>query len=606
MRQKRGRMAIDGGHDDPGGVYLSGGKGPPKPPPKSRIGLTEVERALSVLEGRHPEHEKIRRQTREAAEQRRGQIDIELARNARARRRRRFVMAMLTLAAGVAGFVAWKVAVRTRALQGALESAEAPWLARGFTRVASNELTAKPSLEVDLPGSSCFVATATIDGPMRARDSLAAGAAVEGPRPLAWCSCGPGHATIDGLASAALVGLSVLRIDAVVLGGPLARSWVDFTPGAWGDGGRECADATLDGWIAAHHAPAATPEAAWLDADPTHLAFHRAGLHLAAAIEPPHPFAIVNAAAGDCAIAISRSGESLSLRAAGGTWLVSHAHGALAWCSSSADALTVWRDGTDPVAVLEAPADRIGGMLGARECAEAAGVAIPPEATWLRGEDLPWDAGALLRASGLSDVTSSPLRVEPGPPDARVVALALSPGASAISEPEGVVIACDPPLAASARESLCAHSAPVSWFNKKDALAGSARGSLPFWLSPLEGHRELDAVARVPELLALTRRLAREGFEATSLEGVTELPDGVRIVGRGGEDAVVAVGLEPKPPWVLPYFEAVKSGIPWDLGDAPREVQLKPGDTVKLASSPPSTAPLAARRTVVFRHAAAP
>jgi hypothetical protein len=231
---------------------------------------------------------------------------------------------------------------------------------------------------------------------------------------------------------------------------------------------------------------------------------------------------------------------------------------------------------------------------------------IAPEATWLRGEDLPWDASALLRASGLSEITSAPLRVDPGTPDARIVALALAAEASAVSEPEGVVIACDPPLSGGTRESLCAHSAPVSWFNRKDAPAGAARGSLPVWLSPLEGRRELDALARIPELLALTRRLARDGFEPTSLEGVTELPDGVRIVGRAGEDSVVAVGLEPKPPWALPYFEATPGSIPWDLGDAPREVPLKPGDAVKLTSSPLSTVPLGARRTVVFRHAVTP
>jgi len=323
-----------------------------------------------------------------------------------------------------------------------------------------------------------------------------------------------------------------------------------------------------------------------------------------ATIDPAHPFETVGAAAGECAIAIAKSGEALSLRGPGGAWLISHAPGALAWCSSTAAPLTVWRDGTGSVGIVAAPATRIGGVLGARECAEGVGVTIAPEATWLRPEDLPWDAGALLRASGLSEVTASPLRVDPGPPDGHVVALALAPDASAVSEPEGVVIACDPPLAAGVRESLCAHSAPVSWFNKKDAPAGTARGSLPVWLSPLEGHREIDAVARIPELLALTRRLARDGFEATALEGVTELPDGVRIVGRAGEDAVVAVGLEPSPPWALPYFDA-KGGVPWDLGDAPRVVALKPGDSVKLVASPPSTAPLSVRRTVVFRHAVA-
>ncbi len=602
VEEKRGKMATDDGHDNPGGVYLTGGKGPPKPPPKSRIGLTEVERAISVLEGRHPEHEKIRRQTREAAEHRRGQLDIELSRKARARRRRRVTLALVTAVAAAAGYAAMKVAARTRTLHAALDSVEAPWLARGFAAIASNELTAKRSLEVDLPGSSCFVATATADGPLVAR---AEGAPIEGPRSVAWCSCEAGHVTVDAPPAAGPVGLVVLRIDAASLGGPLARSWVDLPLGAWGDGGRKCADAALDAWITSR-TPGAPPGDAWFEANPARAPLRHAGLRVVATIDPPHPFEIVRAAAGECAIAIARSGEALSLRGPGGVWLVSHAPGALAWCSSTGDPLTVWRDGTGPVGVLAAPALRIGGVLGARECAEGVGVTIAPEATWLRPEDLPWDARALLRASGLSEVTASPLGVEPGPPDRRVVGLALAADASAVSEPEGVVVACDPPLAAGVRESLCAHSAPVSWFNKKDAPAGSARGVLPVWLSPLEGHREIDAVARIPELLALTRRLARDGFEATALEGVTELPDGVRIVGRAGEDAVVAVGLEPKAPWALPYFEATKGGVPWDLGDAPRVVALKPGDSVMLVASPPSTAPLSVRRTVVFRHALAP
>ncbi len=422
---------------------------------------------------------------------------------------------------------------------------------------------------------------------------------------MAWCACEAAHVAIDAAPGPATIGLAVLRIDAAALGGPLARSWVEFTPGAWGDGGRECADATLDHWIEGHP-PSGTDsegtQAGWLDADPSRAGLRRAAFRVIASVEPSHPFGIVAAPAGDCAIAVSKSGETLSLRAAGGEWLVSHAHGALAWCTSTAETRTVWRDGTGPVAVIAAPGARLGGLLGARECADAAGVIVAADATWLRGEDLPWEAAAVLRASSASDVTSAPLRVEPGAPDARLVALALSLGASAVSEPEGVVLACDPPLAAGSRDSVCAHSAPVSWFNKKDAPAGAARASLPFWLSTLEGHRELDAVARIPELLTLARRLTREGFEPTTLEGITELPSGVRITGRAGEDAVVAVGLASRPPWAFPYSDAV----PWDLGDAPRVVSLRPGESVTLTSSPPPTAPLNTRRTVVFRHALTP
>jgi hypothetical protein len=594
-------MAFDGGHGDAERVYLSEAKGPPRPPPKSRIGLTEVERALSVLEGRHPEHEKIRRQTREAAEQRRGELEVELGRNSRARLRRTLALTTVGVALAIGGWFAWKMAARTRSIQAALDVTEAPWIGRGFARVDSNELTAKRTLEADFPAVSCFVAATTADGILRVNTGSAS---LEGRRSVAWCSCAAGHASID--APSAGDGLTLLRVDGSALGGSLARTWVDFTPGAWGDeGGRECADALLDRWLATQHAPAA-PEAAWLAAAPARAPLGRAGLRVIATVEAAHPFGIVEAPAGACAIAVSKSGETLSLRGPGGQWRIEKAHGALAWCSATAETLTVWREGAAPVAVLAAPAVRLGGLLGARECAGEAGVPIATGATWLRGTDLPWDADAVLRASGLTDVASSPLAVDPGPLDGRVVALALATGASAVSEPGGVVIACDPPLAPGTheggRETVCAHSAPVSWFNKKDALAGSARGSLPFWLSSLQDRHEVDAVARIPELLALARHLAREGFEPTTLEGVTEVADGVRVMGRAGEDAIVAVGLAPRAPWALPYSD----GIPWDLGDAPRVVSLEPGKTVKLTSSSPSPVPLNARRTVVFRRATKP
>jgi hypothetical protein len=593
-------MAFDGGHGDAERVYLSEAKGPPKPPPKSRIGLTEVERALSVLEGRHPEHEKIRRQTREAAELRRGQLEVELGRNARARLRRTLALATVAIALAIGGWFAWKMALRTRSLQAALAVTEAPWIGRGFARLESNELTAKHTLEADFPAVSCFVAATTADGALRVSTGSAT---VEGRRSVAWCSCPAGHATLE--APAAGDGLTLLRIDASVLGGSLARTWLDFTPGAWGDeGARECTDALLDRWLATQHPPAA-PDAAWLAA-PARAALDRAGLRVIGTVDPAHPFGIVEAPAGACSIAVSKSGETLSLRGPGGQRRIAQAHGTLAWCSSTAETLTVWREGAAPVAVLTAPAVRLGGLLGARECASEAGVPVAADASWLGDKDLPWDADAVLRASGLTGIAASPLAVDPGPLDGRVVGLALAAGASAISEPEGVVIACDPPLASGAHqgalETVCAHSAPVSWFNKKDALAGSARGSLPFWMSTLQDRREVDAVARIPELLALARHLAREGFEPTTLEGVTEVPDGVRVMGRAGEDAIVAVGLAPKAPWALPYSD----GIPWDLGDAPRVVPLEPGKTVKLASSSPSPVALNARRTVVFRRATRP
>ena len=185
----------------------------------------------------------------------------------------------------------------------------------------------------------------------------------------------------------------------------------------------------------------------------------------------------------------------------------------------------------------------------------------------------------------------------------RVVGVTLAPGAAIAPDPPSTAFACDPPLAPATgiRESICAQVAPVSWWHRGDAKAGGARATLPPWLSTLDSHHEPDAVARIPEMLTLARHLAREGFEPTLLEGVTELAEGVRVIGRGGEDAVVAIGLNPGPPWTLPYFAA--GTAPWDLGDAPRVVPLEPGKSVTLVASPPSSASLEKRRTVVFRHA---
>jgi hypothetical protein len=574
---------------------LTGVPKPPKPPTE----LDEVERAISLLEGRHPEHEKTRRETLAAAEQRGHELRKELAQSARRRTRRAIVLVANLTAAAIAGTVAWKLVVRTRAIQAALEKAESPWLARGFERIASNALTARLNVEADLPGSSCFVAVATVDGALRASIGSSS---LEASRSVTWCSCAPAHVTIEGPAGLAPVGIAVLRVDARVFGGPLARAWNDFAPGVLGGGDRECADRTLDEWLADKRWSKPALDDAWFGVGTARASLRRAGFRIVAAVEPARPFGVVEAAAGDCQLALSGGDEPLSLRATGATWLMSKGRSAMAWCSSEAATTTVWRDGTSPVTILAAPASRVGGLLGTRECAEAGGVPVPVAATWLRDADLAWDASALLRATVLSDVAAGPLPPEPGKPEGQLVSVVLSPGARLMSGPDSIVVACDPPLdvAAGSRESVCASAAPVSFWHKGDAAIAAARAQLPIWLSFLTSHREPDAVARLPELLGLARRLSREGFEPTVLEGVTELPGGVRIIGRAGEDAVVAIGLTPKPPWTLPYTD----GVPWDLGDPPRVVPLAPGDTVKLTSSPPPSDPVEKRRTLVFRRTA--
>jgi hypothetical protein len=99
-------------------------------------------------------------------------------------------------------------------------------------------------------------------------------------------------------------------------------------------------------------------------------------------------------------------------------------------------------------------------------------------------------------------------------------------------------------------------------------------------------------------LLVMARTLARERFEPTTLEGVSEQPKGADVLGRAGEDAVIAVTLAPEAPWAFPLTD----GEAWKIGGAPRIVPIKPGERLALSSTPPPTGTKEARRTVVFRR----
>jgi hypothetical protein len=586
----------------PGAPPSSGsGSGDPRdlPPPSTpHVGLEEVERALSTLQGRHPEHLRIQRETQELAE--RQQLLRERNRAASIRRAiRRGIIALVNLAVlGVLGFIGWKLFQRTQGVQAALKPLERPWISSGFAEVASNILSAGPTLKVDVPATSCFVALSTSSGPLSVK--LGPGGA-HGSQTVRFCSCDGGLVSLEVPDAGGPVGLALMRIDARAFGGVLAQSNPAFPESAWIDGGRACGDVVLDGWITERQYPRASVDDSWIEASSDRAPLKRADFHVVSSVEPGRPLGVVAAAAGNCVLAISSGNEEMSLRATGGTWLLQHARGAMAWCDSAAATTTVWRDGKSRVLMLEGPATA-GGLLGVREIAEAARVHVEPSATWLKDADLTWDAGLLLRASKLTVARQEAIPAEPGAPVAGIVAVATAAGTLVMQEPADVLMACDPKLDAASgqREAVCAHTTPVAWWRKNDLPASWAYAPLPVWMALLQSRHEPDALARIPELVTLARRLGRENYEPTILEGVTELAGGVRIMGRAHEDAVVAVGLGPAPPWVFPYTDKV----PWDLGDAPRSVPLAPGKTVTLRTYPPQTAPEESRRTIVFRHTA--
>jgi len=570
--------------------------------------LHEVEEALSLLQGRHPQHERARRETMTAAGERRRVLAKELAHRARRRVRRWLLLAFVFASFGAAGSVAWQLLQRTRAIRTAFAAAQAaePFEAHGWDVLATNELTAAPHLEADVAGESCYVAVAT----GRAAITVQSGSlSVSGASSAGFCACGP--ARVDATASGvpgALVGLKLLRADGRAIGGPLARAWWPVAPRAWGEGaGGECAEAELDAWLSSGHArpepvdPAEAGAGAALSPEAVGVLLG-AGFRAVAGVPPTRPFGGVDARPGDCLLAVAKEDESLSLRAAGGARLVEGASGAMAWCGSAVAASTVWRTGAGTAAVWAVPGARVGGLLGTREWAAAAGIALAPAATWLAAADLDWEAAMILRASlGAGNAPGTPLPTEPGPRDARILALALSPGARLASDPPSARVICAPPfeLSAPVRSALCAPAEPVAFWRQPEALAAAARADAPFWLAPLDPAGQPDAAGSIPLVLSLARRLGALGFVATMLEGVTEVEGGVRVVGRAGEDAIVAVGLAPKAPWIFPYTDR----NPWELGDPPRIVPLAPGEEAKLTGRRLPDLPLEKRRTVVFRRA---
>ena len=551
----------------------------PKPPERPPSELDEVERAISLLGGRHPEHERTRRETLAAAEQRRLTLDQELRANARRRRRRVVVMAVNVVALGIAGAVAWKLVVRASRIRDALAAEEAPFLTHGLEEVTNNEVTARRMLEADAAAASCFVAIATAGKVV----VHGAGSTLSGGRSIGWCGCAAGHVSIEAAdAGDAPVGLALLKVDARTVGGPLARAWLTWHPEAWGEGGAECAEATLDTWIADHRWPKPVVTGAELDSLPGGEQLRASGFHFSTSIVPETPFAVVEAASGECALTVALGAE-LSLRIAGGARPIAHARDAMVWCEASPESVSVWATGGGGrVLIVSAPGARLGGLLGAREAASEAGHPVSPEASWLRAEDQSWDAKVILTASTVAEVTAGPVLTQPGAADARIAAIVSSANAGVTWQPSLADVACDPPMEATATtsEAVCVPAVASMLWRRADPVASTARGTMPLWMSALAQRHERDAVALLPQLLTLARRLTREGFEPTTFEGVTELEHGVRVVGRGGEDAVVAVGLAPSAPWVLPYSD----GASWDLGDVPRVVALKPGAAVMLSS----------------------
>lgn len=568
-------------------------QGPPKPK-GTPDDLAEVERALSVLKGRHPEHERSRREDEEARSRRRAAMDAAANVERKRRSSRVVVMGALTVTVLAAAGVVSMLVVREIARGGRVDQAIAPYRGMGFSVVETSSRSNAGKIDLQAP-QGCLLAVSSNDKPIKVER---VGGTTEGAGPVLFCMCESERVAVstdpgDG-------GIALLSIDAANLGGSRAFAFSPVTAGTKIVSDQACADASFDAWIDAKKFPAKAADDKWLGANPARAPLVRNGFKVLASLGAETPFAVVDMTKDSCLLVASDEGVTkLSLRAHGGAAATSSGPEGFAYCASSEGTYAVEREGKGDVTILAAPAGRVGGTEGLEELAHEAG--LKPVAT-VPPADLAWNAKLLLLAStvpeALVTTTAAPDVVDNA--EARVFSLSFkTPNAIAPETGEDVFSYCEPTLGPNVLESLCLFSGPSKWrISSPEAVGGIARSKLPFWLLSMQGVNDPVALKEETQLFALARHLKYEGFEPTTLEALTELPNGVEILGRAGEDAVVAVSVAPEAPYVIPLTD----GAAWATDGPPRIVPLAPLAKVTLTAGKKSLPSKNVRRTVVFRR----
>ena len=571
---------------------------PPKPkaPPDD---LAEVDRALSVLQGRHPEHERTRREDAEARRKRADTLDREARVESTAKRSR--YLRVGAIAVPLVALVAFVGLLGRRELsrRARVEAAGEPYRAFGFTTVDTSSPSSTGALEASLdPG--CFVALSTEAAPLKV---TRAGNVTDGVGPTLFCTCVAERISVASSVGSA-GGLLMMRADPASIGGSRAFGYAPFKPGTTIRADEACNEASLDAWVEAKHSPAPATEGPWLAAWPKRVPLVAAGFRVMAVAAPSMPFVVVELPKDSCVLATSSvADDKLALRLKGGATAVADAAGTFTRCAQADGTVLVTREGTGEVAVLVAPATALGGLQGLRELARDNGLSLGT--TVVAGPDRAWDAKQILLASQIPEasITTASAPNVPADSDARVAGLSFeTPNALVPESPVDLYSYCDPPLDAKMTEATCVFSGPQKWRTEGGAevVGGIARAKLPFWLFTMQSANEPVALKGITQLFALARHLGRDGFAPTTLDALTELPLGVEVLGRMGEDAIVAVGVAGVAPWVYPLTD----GPAWTLDEAPRIVALKPLEKVTLSASLTAKLlpPKASRRTVVWRR----
>ncbi len=549
--------------------------------------LAEVERAMAALEGRDTGSAAELAVARKDAEKRRAALEAlvastreELAGKKRVRLYKiaaglLFVALLVGMGAAAAPYVRGHLAQRQRASEAA-DAAARPFLLR-FSPGPSS-VGAEP-LVLQAAGGTCYVAVAASpDGVAHVRVERELGAA-DADLSVGWCSCASERVVVTP-SGPGLPGVRVLSAAASKIGGADLLAAMAPKPGATIPEAidRACAEAAFDAWADGHR-----PLAAKLAPRPEEQGLAAEGLELVAVGAGDVPFAVLPEAADSCFVVRSRvAGETLSLRRRGGERPLDAQRSALGFCVKSSAGLSVWHEGGGEIAVLCAPAPRLGGTLGLTDAAARARVAL---AVAVPSDDLEADARAALAASGVA--LSGPGAAERG----AVVALSADARSTLAAADLGADIGCRPLPRLGAVQAMCVEGRPGALAALRLPIA-SATAPRPLWLPapPATDRAELE---RALDVLAFARRMTARGFELTSLVGFAATPDGAAIQGQSGQKEIVAVSVSAAPP----YLHTLSDGPAWTLAGEPRVVALAPRAQARLRATPPYVG--AARREIV-------
>jgi hypothetical protein len=567
--------------------------------------LAEVEQAMSVLDGRHPGFARAEREKAQAAERRRTELEQLAVRTRRRNIRTAVIGSALFVVIGTGAWFAREHYETRRHAIALVDPLAKRFETLGFQEVKPSPWKNPEKLEVELTAGTCAIAlAATTGGAPIAVELFHDGDTLEAQGSLGFCTCANETAIITAKgAEPGKRAVRLLRTDARDFGSVQGFGRGTAKPASVLD--CACAEDQIDGWLSM---PAAAetlhaPDVDWAKKDGAAIELASSGLTPAHSTEPGAVLLPLAVSPGGCTVAVSgKADDTLAIRAQGGNKIVPAEKLPVAVCSKTARTFAVWHTGAGAVHLLRGDAARLGGRHQLRRVLDRAG--LVGGRVWVDPTELEWDAELTLRA-----VRAAPTRTSEWgskvklSDDARVFLFSIEGGTA--SEPPATSTgeaACDrgddksPTL-------FCVQTSRQPWREPETKLRSAvAHAPLPVWLKPLTDLPGHEASAAALALASLAHDLVGAGFEPTPLESVTETRTGADVLGRAGEDAIVAVTVQPVPPHLL----TLSDGPAWAIDGTPRVIPLSPGRRISLKSRPAPSGEESARRTIVFRHAAAP